>query len=421
MSEDPTASDEVPGPGIPPLRVVVVSADDTPLRAGLATALADAIAKSGDEDAGDAHAVTAAKVAAADELRDAQVAVALDGASLEHARDAGVPICIAYEPTFAVGRFGIALAEADQVFVAQDALVPAAVRNGAPRDRIEVVGCIAPIGFAPVDDRDRACRVIDPALGDSRRLLITREALEVFGLETLLLQLSLVSGSAGTDGAGAPRTPDRRRTPSERPGSVEKVSFLFEVGTDVALADALRQLIPVHGLRAFMFGSAATGDDQGLRRYLPLADRVIVVPESPKVLAALAAGAPLLCVDRRPPDAAVDGLESLGVADSVGSTATMAVAIEESLTPASLASARAQVEALDLAGGAARVAAAVREVWRRRRRARLHRPSGLPSGLERLFTEGAVPGPRPVDADDDRLAGAVERELAALKAKLDRD
>lgn len=330
-------------------------------------------------------------------IHNAHAAVCLDADSLDRAREAGVPFCVAVLPGFGIAWDG-QLEEADRVFVAHESIARELGSRGVPSDRIEVVGPIVPDAAAVDHAAARATAKIE---GDDRLVLVPAAVLEEEGLEAVLLQLGLVSG---------------------------KVAFLFDVEHDAALASALREKSPVHAIEAWMFADEP-------ERYWAAADLVLALATGDDVSRALALGVPLAVMPSiaRSGETARKALASAKVATPVDSLATLSVAIERALEPAVLEARRSAIAGLDAAGSPKRLADAL-EKARAEHAAKSHAPRGLPHGLEHISSrEGSARstakadlspaqprdagGAEPKKVDDD-LEARVERDLQELKKRL---
>ena len=336
--------------------------------------------------------VAAALVAAA-EAAELEVAVVgpgepSPGATVAFAMD---PASLARAPA---GAFRVALLpayrsdwldpSADAVFVAADVI--AARLSARARRHACVLGPVAPPGFADEVEGDAALEGAVVALLPS--------AVMAQGPTPLFVQLSLVDGPA---------------------------SFLFDVGRDVELAEALRT-----------FGSGHLGEESrvGLfpselqRALYRRADVVVGAADDLAIVAALAAGTPVVALG---PGAAGEALDATGAAVLAPSVPMLSVALDEALgRQATLAAA---ARALDAAGGATRALAKARGLASGKGRPR---PKGLPSAIEWLPTGKelgerllrAAAGDDPGRADDSRglaepsLEDTIEAELAALKKSL---
>lgn len=368
------------------LRIVVLDGRGDPYAGSVTATIAQALSTdAGGEDKrpGDRSATPEAL------LHDADAAVVLDDGSLQRAREAGTPLCVALLPGFDASWAGD-LAEADCVLVAHERLVAQAVRRGAAREDVRVTGCVSPAGFEPPTDRPgaRAQAGVDH---QGSLVLVPAAVLEEHGTEPVLIQLALAS---------------------------EGVAFLFDVDNDPEAAEELRRTVPAHGLNAWMFA-----EERGSSRWWQLADVVLARPRGYEVARALAVGAPLVLLPPGRSDAAaVDALEAAGVAREADVLATLAVTIEAALEAPALAEARAAVMALEVQASGERIAEAVREAWKEREEAGVGaQPRGLPHGLERLASrESQRPVARRSSAPprEDDLEARIDRELAELKKRL---
>ncbi|MEM9189068.1 MAG: hypothetical protein AAGF12_07820, partial [Myxococcota bacterium] len=325
---------------------------------------------------------------------------ALDGGSLERAREAGVPFCVALFPGFDLAWAGD-LELADLVLVPDAELIPSLVSRNVPRDRLEAIGPIAPAGFSPPNDRAALRESLD--LPPHSLCLVPGALADGVGVETLLVQLSLAAGPIG---------------------------FLFDVGTDAELADALRERVPPHGLDAWIFA-----EEPDSYRVWQSADVVIGRARGYEVGRAVGVGAPLLLLPpgRLSRDSG-SALEAAKVAEIADSVVTLAVSLDRLLDPEAFDEARAAVASLEVGSVPDRLAKVVRERYKEHRKSRSRRARGLPHGLERLSGESerrsgmsledgrSKDEPRePPDAERterESLDDRIERELEALKAKL---
>jgi hypothetical protein len=331
-------------------------------------------------------------------IHNAHAAVCLDADSLDRAREAGVPFCVAVLPGFGISWDG-PLEEADRVFVAHESIARELATRGVPEKRIEVVGPIVP--GAVTADR-AAARTAAKLEGDDKLVLVPAPVLEEEGIEAVLLQLGLVSGA---------------------------VAFLFDVERDAALASALREKAPVHGIEAWMFA-----DDP--ERYWGAADLVLALATGEDVSRALALGTPLAIMPSiaRSGETARKALASANVATPVDSLATLSVAIERALDPAVLEERRSAIAGLDVSASPERLADAL-ERARAEHAATQHAPRGLPHGLEHISSRDASPrsaakaepkgargepGEKAAEAKktEDDLEARVERDLQELKKRL---
>jgi hypothetical protein len=365
--------------------VVVLDGREDEHAARVTAAIAAALA--GESGPTDTPSAPAGGGAAVDRvISEADAAVVLDADSLAVAREAGVPFCVAVFPGFDL-RFAGDLAAADRVVVAHESLVDEVVRRGALRGRIDVTGPVAPEGFAPCDDV--AALRQDVGLPVDRPLvLVPTAALEEWGQQALFVQLSLVSPEVG---------------------------FLFDVGRDAAAAEELRELVPLHGLTAWMF---ADGDVRESSRFWQAVDLVLARPRGYEVARALGVGVPLVLLPPgRSAAYAADALEATGAAEEADVIATLAVAVDAALEPETLGRARAASRALEASRAAARVAACVREAWAERSRATDREAArGLPHGLEALTGQERPESKARRDTDD--IEARIDRELAELKKRL---
>lgn len=377
-------------------RTVVLYDGADPDLARVAAAVRAALG-AGDDDGDEGGAAGAIALPVSDaaaleaaSIEDAAVAVVLDPRSEARARDAGVVRVVALLPHLdGAADWEI---DADVVLVAHAAWVPAvSSEHGVERDRVRVVGPVAPLGWAPHADR-AALRASLGLRPDVPVVVVRAHALDLEDLAPSLVQLSLVSRDA---------------------------IWLFDVGADPEAARLLRRRVPGYGLDAHMF---AEGPD-ALPAY-QAADVVLGRLAGPGALRAFAVGAGLVA---REPSSAELGLahrlEDAGIAHVADAAATLAVTLDAALAPAAIEAARARVAALDAAGGAARVAEALRALDSDERLS-LAPPAGLPRGLERLSDpEAAIEGPAPAPrastkAREEEIEKKIDEELAALREKL---
>ncbi|AKF07813.1 hypothetical protein [Sandaracinus amylolyticus] len=353
--------------------IAVLESGRGPFLRAIADALADALSEA------DTPQPSAAPIAlpALEPRRDvdgASAAIALDPESLARAHEANVPLRLAWigwlDP-----RWEDAIASAHHVLVAHASLVDPVIALGAPRARVEVASWIAPRG-----ERDRdAART---ALGIDADAPLVIVPTQVIGddLTALLLQLALVR---------------------------EGVRVAFDVGEDVEAARALRRRV---SFPAHMFADGETA---------PLAwtaaDRVLARLDGPELARAFAHGAAPILAPPRPADLfTARALASEGLATTVVNDATLAVAIDDACSRASIDRARAALAALEIDRAAERVAASVQRIVRdpASRRA----IAGLPEGLEAIGPErreAASTSPKAPSRDEQ-----IERELEALRARI---
>jgi len=375
------------------LKIVVLDGRRDRYASQVTAAIAEALTvvdESDDEGDGSRQSVPPASAEPASEdafLHDADAAVVMDPGSLVRAHEAGVPVCVAVLPGFDVA-WGGDLQEADAVVVAHEAMKEGVVRRGVPAASIYVAGPVAPAGYERAVDR-AALRKEVGVTHDGSLVLVPAAVLEEFGPESILVQLSLVNGPVG---------------------------FVFHVGTDPDVADALRRGAPAHGLTAWMFA-----DERGAVRYWQVCDLVLGRTRGYEVARALAVGAPLALLPPGRTDLlAADALEGAGVAVDADVLATFAVILEQALDPDALAQARKSIEALGVDEAGKKVSECVYEAWRRRHRDSSGRVRGLPHGLEALAKEPVAPSRRPSlpPSGMQDLEARVERELEELKKRL---
>lgn len=311
----------------------------------------------------------------------ATVAFALDPTSLERA-PAGA-FRVALLPAFATDWHD---PQADAVLVAHEEV---AARLGArARRHVEVIGPVAPPGFALDGD------ATDDALVGAVVVLLPSAVMAV-GPTPLFVQLSLV---------GAP------------------ASFLFDVGRDVELTDALRT-----------FGTGHLGDESrvGLfssdrqRALYRRADVVVGAGDVVALAAAFGAGTPVVALDA----GASEALVATGAAVLAASGSMLSVAIDEALgRHDALAEAAGELEA---AAGAERAIERGLALANAASAGEAPLAEGLPKGIEWLPTErelgeqlirtaegsGSKPPGEP-PADEPSLEDKIEAELEALKKSL---
>ena len=315
------------------------------------------------------------------DFTEADIALAFDPLSLELARAARVPCCIAVLPTFDTKWAGD-LGLADGVLVAHDDLIEALPASA--RGRAVVVGPIAPPQFEPPDDRAKlkAKHSIERAT-----VLIPAELLEDLGATPLLIQLELVS---------AP------------------VTWLFDVGMDVEAATALRRLLPGHSIDAALFTHGADAAE-----YWQLADLLLTRAKRRDVSLGLATGAGLVILGSDVDESAAAALEKSGVARIARSLTTLSVELDGAVSVAEELGQAARD--LDPTGSAARsLTAAEQQV----RDSATRIPRGLPIGLERIRPDRAASDTTAPDASDPApssvsdLESQIDDELEALKKRL---
>lgn len=312
----------------------------------------------------------------------AAIAFAMDPASLERAPAGAFRVAVL--PAYRTDWLDPV---ADAVFVAHEAI---ASRLGArARRHAHVVGPVAAPGFDAEADTT-------PEL-EGAVVVVLPSAVMAQGPTPIFVQLSLV---------GAPAT------------------FLFDVGRDVELAEALRT-----------FGSGHLGEESrvGLfpsdrqRALFRRADVVVGTGGDVALTAALAAGTPVVAVE---PGLASEALSATGAAVLAPSAAMLSVALDEALGRSDeLAEAAAALEA---GAAAARLLEKARELAAGT--AEPPRPEGLPNGIEWLPTEkelgdrlirtaggdpeNADPPEEPPKPDEPTLDERIEAELEALKKSL---
>jgi hypothetical protein len=271
------------------------------------------------------------------------------------------------------------LARADHVLVAHPSMLEGAVSLGAARATIRAGAFVAPPSSTP----PRAALRAELSLAAAVPLVIVPRSSLLDDPSGVLLQLSLA------------------RAPTH---------FLFDVGRDVALAEMLRQRAL---FEAHMFAEGTLAE-----RAWGAADRALVSPGSPDLALALARHLPPIFGAPSAGTATfVRALAELGVASAAASEATLAIAIDHACARASIDRARAALATLDPRSGASRVAVAITRALTDTRAAAHH---GLPHGLE------PIGPPRSTSTPATRRDGGggedeIERELAALRAKLARE
>ena len=279
---------------------------------------------------------------------------------------------------------------ADAVFVSHEAI--ASRLDARARRRAHVVGPIAPPGFGR-EASEAGAAELDLAR-EGPVVVVLPSAVMAMGPTPLLVQLSLV---------GAP------------------ASFLFDVGRDPELAEAVRTFGRGHvgeGSRVGLFAS----EEQ--KRLFARADLVVGTGSDVALAAAVGAGAGLVVLE---PGGATGALEASGCAVVAKGGSTLAVALDEALARSEALCQRAR--ALEASDGARRALAKARELAVRPAPTR---PQGLPTGIEWLPGEGELPGlvaaaelAEPAapslasEPEGPSLDERIEAELAALKKRLD--
>lgn len=341
-------------------------------------ALGDAISDALSTEAAAGTSAAAIALPAAEprrELEGADSVLALDPESLARASEARVPVCIAWVGWLEPG-WEDAITGAHHVLVAHAALVDAVIAMGAPRARVEVSSWAAPRGLPSSRAAAREALGVD---ADAPLVIVP---MPVVGddLLALLLQLALVR---------------------------EGVRIAFDVGEDADAARALRSRV---SFPAHMFAEGPTA-----ALAWTAADRALARLEGPELARALAHGVAPVLAPPRPADLfAARALVDSGLATLVASDVTLAVAIDEACSAASIARSRAAIDALELASGAVRIAQAAERVLRAPGARRL--AAGLPEGLEAIGPEpGSSPPPAPPAGPKE---DPIEKELEALRARL---
>jgi hypothetical protein len=310
-------------------------------------------------------------------LAGADAALALDAAALAEARAAGVGVRVAVTRGLAA-RFSGGFEDATHV-----AIPHAAAGVSAGHRASLVVGLLSAEAAGAIGDANRAGRAAARSAAglaaDARIVVVDAAELRDAGLRGVLIQLAL----------------------AEPPPAV-----FFDVGEDVALADALRDELPGHALDAFLFAGA----DRAAQ--LPLADLALGRASGAHLERAVVAGLPVL------PLPAGDGADelALGVLAASGglrpprTLVVLSVALDAALTAAT-----PPVCELDASGAVERLFRATREAVTALRAGRGPRAIGLPVGLERVASRDDVSPPVPVPGDAD---ARLDAELAALKRRL---
>jgi processive 1,2-diacylglycerol beta-glucosyltransferase len=267
---------------------------------------------------------------------------------------------------------------ADRLCVAFEAIADVLVAAGWSADAVHATGLPVPPGFAPPPDPIAARAAA--GLPEPPVVVVRPSAFSVWGDVPLLLQLGLVA-------------PDP--------------FYLFDVGLDPALAEKLREAVPIQDLRA---GLVAQGEGHAAR--LALADVVLGSGSLPEVAAALAAGSATIALE--PDDEGALSLAAeAGAVQIVRAHARLALAIEALCDPGTLATARAAAAKLGRPTGSAAVAAVVLAAAKDAPAlaAARGRPPGLPSGLEVVGRRERRPRGEASEPD-------VEKDLAALRERI---
>ena len=377
-----------------PLSIVVTTTRSDAASRAITSALADLL-----EDAGAPRAPIAIPVGGdvatrgAADLDGADVLVALDAVALENARSANVGLRIALWTGLGDAWLGT-VEGADAVLVPHASSIDLAVARGARRTDVEVVGPVAPEGFAPAADRasvlaelTRGARALAP---ETRVLVVPFTALPGADLSATLTQLALVKGP---------------------------LLVVFDVEDDVDAAKSIRAVAPRFGLTA-----ALVSDREYARAIYGVADRVLVRLEGSESAAALASGAPLLVIRPKTSEAeAARALSDAGLLALAQNVPMLAVTLDAALGTEELARARAAIDALELGKTGARIEAAI-EAARTRHRPRA---TGLPRGVELLPSDpvdAAMPVIEPLvraaEQKKNELDRAIDAELAELKKRI---
>ncbi|UJR79580.1 hypothetical protein [Sandaracinus amylolyticus] len=354
--------------------IAVLESGRGPFLRAIADALAEALSDADTPEQGNAVIALPALEPRRD-VDGATAAIALDPESLARAHEANVALRLAWigwlDP-----RWEDVIASAHHVLVAHPSLVDPVIALGAPRARVEVASWIAPRG-----ERDRAAA--RAALGIDADVPFVIVPTQVIGddLTALLLQLALVR---------------------------EGVRIAFDVAEDVEAARALRRRV---AFPAHMFAEGPTAS-----LAWTAADRVVARLDGPELARAFAHGAAPILAPPRPADLfTARALAGEGLATTVVNDATLAVAIDDACSRASIDRSRAALAALAIDRGAERVAAIVQRIVRdpAARRA----IAGLPDGLEAIGPERreapSAAAPKPPSRDEQ-----IENELEALRARI---
>lgn len=171
-----------------------------------------------------------------------------------------VAVCADLEPGASWGQ-----ADADRYCATDNETAVALADTGAEEDRVLVVGPIGERMWADAALEDRAGLRARFGAGD-RAVVVEVAGLGAELTGQLVMQLSLAEVS-------------------------EHVTYLFDAGTDVDAAAAVRRQVPVLGLRAKLFGQSA---DAG--RYWRAAEVIVARPRTRTVARAMLVGARLLAL-----------------------------------------------------------------------------------------------------------------------------
>ncbi|MBN8616032.1 MAG: hypothetical protein J0L92_35905 [Deltaproteobacteria bacterium] len=335
----------------------------------------------------DAHEPTQASIEGADVL------VALDAVALEKSRGANVGLRIAFWPGLGDAWLG-SVEGADAVLVPHASSVDLAIARGAARADVEVVGPLAPEGFARATDRAATIAELlggAPGAGtDTRILLVPFPSLPGADLSATFTQLALVK---------------------------EPLLVVFDVEDDVDAAKSIRSVAPRFGLRA-----ALVSDRELARAMYGVADLVLARLEGPESFAALASGAPVVILRPKTKETeAAKALVDAGLVAMAGNVSMLAVTLDLALAEPARLAARDAITKLAIAESGARVKAAIDAAGKR------HRPraTGLPRGIEILDTDpleaaahAIAPLIREHESKKKAEDAAIDAELAELKKRI---
>lgn len=303
----------------------------------------------------------------------APLTVALDRESLDAAVGRGAPLTVAYFGGFG-DVWGGSLEGVDLVLVPHASSIDLALRRGAARASIEVVGPLGLPDEAPGEDRESALATLLEGVElppDARVVVVDARVLQEVGLRVALAQLALVALPA---------------------------LFVFDVGDDVALADELRRIVPRFGLFA-----ALVAEPRLAHGLLRAADLALVRLDDLRALVATGGETGLLVLAPTSRErAAVEALAREGVARVSSHLALLAVTIDAALSVDALSAARRALVAWQPEATGERIVRALAALIERVERA----PRGLPEGVELLPRE-------PLDA----ASGAIEPLVTEEKAR----
>jgi len=326
-------------------------------------------------------------------IEGADVLVALDAVALEKSRGANVGLRIAYWPGLGDAWLG-SVEGADAVLVPHVSSVDLAIGRGAAHADVEVVGPLAPEGFARATDRAATFAELlggaPGASGDTRILLVPFPSLPGADLSTTFTQLALVK---------------------------EPLLVVFDVEDDVDAAKSIRSVAPRFGLRA-----ALVSDRELARAMYGVADLVLARLEGPESFAALASGAPLVILRPKTKETeAAKALVDAGLIAMAGNVSMLAVTLDLALAEPARIAARDAIARLAIEENGARVKAAIESAGKR------HRPraTGLPRGIEILPSDpldAAAPVIAPLIREHESKKkaedAAIDAELAELKKRI---